>query len=339
MGLPTTSSFTSTVQTTSSISSAAPVSTLGISQYVSAYWYIGCYLDNSFSRAPSVLAATDTVGMTLEVCAAFCAACYYFGAESGSQCWCGSSTNGQLSPTQTDCNYLCPGNPNEYCGGAQRLEMYALSAYIGKVTIGAYTFVGCYTDNGVSRTLNESSLSNTDMTLEIHVYPFIGVISCEYEFHQQQQHGYFFYGQLFTKFLSFNVLHARLYSFTFHAKFNSFNIFFAIDDYSYTEQPKLGLHDDFFFSSIYERPEFILSCNLILYSSHVSSTNLTSTESSQNSDSTSSSSSAASTSGQNSSSACNLIVYGFRSLAHKPHEHAKQPKLNLHNEFFFGSIY
>jgi len=88
----------------------------------------------------------------------------------------------------------CDGNPNEYCGGPDRLDYYtgpgavtptttsggttATTASTGTVasgtgpvhvaSVGAYTWQGCYTEATDGRALSAASLINYDtMTVEI----------------------------------------------------------------------------------------------------------------------------------------------------------------------------
>ena len=70
--------------------------------------------------------------MTLEECAADCAAYTYFGVEYGGECYCGNAINAGsvYAPNQGDCSFACPGNAFEYCGAGNRLEMYARGASV-----------------------------------------------------------------------------------------------------------------------------------------------------------------------------------------------------------------
>jgi hypothetical protein len=69
--------------------------------------------------------------MTLENCAAFCAGYKYFGAEYSTECYCGNT----LAPSSAnassldECSMPCSGNPYEYCGGPNRLELYSTDNY------------------------------------------------------------------------------------------------------------------------------------------------------------------------------------------------------------------
>ena len=92
----------------------------------------------------------------------------YWATEYGRECYCGNSlaASSQEAPIG-ECNMLCSGNPLEFCGAGNRLELYSTTATrpssststtstsssatatgtLGiKPTVGAYTFVGCQTE-------------------------------------------------------------------------------------------------------------------------------------------------------------------------------------------------
>ncbi|KAM7198104.1 putative fungistatic metabolite [Naviculisporaceae sp. PSN 640] len=117
-----------TTSTTSTSSSAAATGTLSRKPVVGAYTLVGCQTEATGMRALSANSyAADT--MTLESCATFCNGYTYFGTEYGRECYCGNTLNaGSVSATQSDCNMVCAGNPLEYCGSGNRLELYKLTA-------------------------------------------------------------------------------------------------------------------------------------------------------------------------------------------------------------------
>ncbi|KAH8590515.1 WSC domain-containing protein [Bisporella sp. PMI_857] len=103
------------------IEKRAPVRT----PVVGSYSFQGCYTESTTGRALSGASFYDYVGMTLEICAANCAAFTYFGVEYGGECYCGNSLNaGSIPASLADCSFTCPGNPDEYCGAGNRLELY-----------------------------------------------------------------------------------------------------------------------------------------------------------------------------------------------------------------------
>ncbi|WRT68982.1 uncharacterized protein IL334_005964 [Kwoniella shivajii] len=97
----------------------------------------GCIAEGWTSRALN-FTATDYIQkgtMTGELCSRQCATLGYTmaGTEYASQCYCGNSFNGgatgAIIDTLTDgtgqCNYPCPGNAAQMCGGASRLSLYS----------------------------------------------------------------------------------------------------------------------------------------------------------------------------------------------------------------------
>jgi hypothetical protein len=111
--------------------------------------------------------------MTVEMCAAFCQSYAWFGVEYGTQCYCGPypRSGAGLTPVQSDCNFLCPGNNLEYCGAGNRLNTY-LSLDSAKIsadpaspaTVGNYTFSNCVVDS--PRMLINEIAASDSMTVE-----------------------------------------------------------------------------------------------------------------------------------------------------------------------------
>lgn len=111
--------------------------------------------------------------MTLENCAAFCDGYKYFGTEYAGECFCGNTVH----PTSTeasleDCSMTCTGNPYQYCGGPNRLELYETDGVVAPagpsqpVTVGTWTFYGCVTEATAARALGSDSLAADTLTLE-----------------------------------------------------------------------------------------------------------------------------------------------------------------------------
>ncbi|KAJ4290188.1 hypothetical protein N0V88_006697 [Collariella sp. IMI 366227] len=48
----------------------------------------------------------------------------YFGVEYGNECFCGNEIAGQAAP-EAQCSYICEGNALEWCGAAERLNVYS----------------------------------------------------------------------------------------------------------------------------------------------------------------------------------------------------------------------
>ncbi|KAL9113797.1 MAG: hypothetical protein Q9227_002243 [Pyrenula ochraceoflavens] len=135
--------------------------------------YLGCYSEATNGRALSDKAPpVPANGGTLDACAAGCQGYEYFGSEFGGECYCGNTINtgSALVPgdrTTNGCNMICNGNQSEYCGGANRLEMYQLNGTLppppptqptgGPIAVqsaGNWAYQGCYTEGTNGRALN-----------------------------------------------------------------------------------------------------------------------------------------------------------------------------------------
>ena len=102
-----------------------PTTVKAVGSYVSE----GCYNEASNGRLLTGPAYTNTSGMTVESCVAFCKASSpsqaYAGVEYGQECYCGSSLpNGATTASINSCNMLCTGNAEEFCGAASLLNVY-----------------------------------------------------------------------------------------------------------------------------------------------------------------------------------------------------------------------
>lgn len=100
---------------------------------VGDYYFLGCYGDDTATRALSGKAPGLGSSTSLETCAAVCAGYTYFGTEYSNECYCGNTINvesgsGVSGKNQTGgCTMVCAGDAEEYCGGSGRLSMYALN--------------------------------------------------------------------------------------------------------------------------------------------------------------------------------------------------------------------
>ena len=95
---------------------------------VPGWTYVGCRTDSVGKRTLSSGQLFDGQ-LTLEKCAANCKNSAYFGAEYGTECYCGDEfAAGSTVATEGDCNMRCGGNGSEYCGAGNRLSVYAKQA-------------------------------------------------------------------------------------------------------------------------------------------------------------------------------------------------------------------
>ncbi|KAI9840491.1 MAG: hypothetical protein M1838_004047 [Thelocarpon superellum] len=102
---------------------------------IGAYKFLGCYTEATNGRAISAK-VIDTPDMNLNYCAGNCSSYTYWGVEYGTECYCGNSlaAGSVLAANQGDCSFTCPGNPSEYCGAGNRLEMYQLNGAASPTT-------------------------------------------------------------------------------------------------------------------------------------------------------------------------------------------------------------
>jgi hypothetical protein len=128
---------------------------------IGAFTRLGCFTDSVHARvlngAGGVLG--DFSGQTLDKCAATCTTRGYslFGVEYGGECWCDNT----LASTSTkvgdeECNLLCPGDVNQYCGAGDRLELYQLTNLVSTTSS---AIVPSTTSVAVSTTLSISTTS------------------------------------------------------------------------------------------------------------------------------------------------------------------------------------
>lgn len=166
-------SSTPPASSTSTSSSAAPSGTLTRVPTVSSFSYAGCWTEGTGSRALTGK-GTAAGDMTLETCATFCAGYKYFATEYSAECYCGNtlhSTSANVS--LSDCSMTCAGNPLQYCGGPNRIELYEQDAIVAPpapsqpTTVGtSWTFHNCMTEGSAGRALGAETYASDSMTLE-----------------------------------------------------------------------------------------------------------------------------------------------------------------------------
>ncbi|KAI1827931.1 heme peroxidase [Xylaria intraflava] len=137
---------------------------------VSSYAFQGCWTEGT--NGVRALDAAETAGnVTLESCASFCQSYHFFGTEFGRECHCGNALAASSNQTNiTDCNTPCTGDPSEYCGASNRLNLYYSSTTVGPsqpLTVGNYTWYGCRTEATGVRALTGGSLVNSTVSLEV----------------------------------------------------------------------------------------------------------------------------------------------------------------------------
>jgi hypothetical protein len=139
------------------------------------YGSLGCYSEASAGRALTGTLFTDDE-LTVEKCAAKCVGFKYFGLEYRRECFCGDGpfAAGSVKVPQLECQYQCPGDTTQSCGGNNRLNIWEF----GAPTIPTesfettYTRKGCYTEAYTSpsgqgrRTLTGKQYLDDTMTVE-----------------------------------------------------------------------------------------------------------------------------------------------------------------------------
>ncbi|KAF6805249.1 wsc domain containing protein [Colletotrichum sojae] len=114
----------STTVTRTTSSTPAPTATLAHIPTIGKFSLVGCQTEGTNVRALQG-AQTASDSMTLEKCAAFCSGWTYFGTEYAGECYCGNSLHETSKPAPIgECNMKCSGNPYQYCGDGNRLELY-----------------------------------------------------------------------------------------------------------------------------------------------------------------------------------------------------------------------
>jgi hypothetical protein len=174
---------TSTTVSVTSSSSPTAEPTPEIKPTVGGYVFANCWTEGTGERALSGPAfAYDE--MTLESCMGNCTGFDYWGTEYGRECYCGNSLAGSSTEAPVEeCNMVCGGDPTEFCGAGNRLELYSTTATrtatttatptptdapAAKPTVGDYTRVGCQTESTVGRALSGKGVFADDtMTLEL----------------------------------------------------------------------------------------------------------------------------------------------------------------------------
>ncbi|KAI1169114.1 hypothetical protein F5B18DRAFT_9053 [Nemania serpens] len=137
---------------------------------VSSYAFQGCWTEGEDGvRALDAKAVAGNV--SVESCADFCQDYHYFGTEFGSECHCGDSLAASSNETDlADCNTPCSGDPSEYCGAGDRLDLYYSNTTAGPsqpLEVGDYSWYGCQTEGTGVRALASKILVNDTMSLEV----------------------------------------------------------------------------------------------------------------------------------------------------------------------------
>lgn len=138
---------TSSATPTSSSTSAKPTPT-GPSIYPgnANFTYYHCVSEPSSGRLLVNQVLNDNKNMTIENCLQKCTQAStpklkysWAGVEYGQECWCGDKLRldgGQAAKTpgknitDSECNFLCPGNKTSYCGAGVKMSVYVLKELV-----------------------------------------------------------------------------------------------------------------------------------------------------------------------------------------------------------------
>eukprot|EP01064_Diplonema_japonicum_P016060 TRINITY_DN24084_c0_g1_i1.p1 TRINITY_DN24084_c0_g1~~TRINITY_DN24084_c0_g1_i1.p1 ORF type:complete len:652 (+),score=56.36 TRINITY_DN24084_c0_g1_i1:51-2006(+) len=87
----------------------------------------------------------------------------YAGVEYGRECWCGNSIARSIKTATKECNKKCTGDPNEWCGGGHRMDLYSLQSYTPPPPPSR---VGCFKVQTKSRVLTTLAFQSQGNTVE-----------------------------------------------------------------------------------------------------------------------------------------------------------------------------
>ncbi|KAJ9474296.1 hypothetical protein PHBOTO_004349 [Pseudozyma hubeiensis] len=160
---------TTTTTTTTSSSSTTTSSTSSAAPSPSGFKALGCYLDSVNARSLAYIAWQNNNKNTASACYSTCKAKGYrfSGTEYGGECYCDNFLLNQAysaGPGAMGCNYLCPGDSSQVCGGSNRINIVQDTTWKQSMfTVnrsGKWTFNNCYADSVNARILNVTLYQN-----------------------------------------------------------------------------------------------------------------------------------------------------------------------------------
>ncbi|KAK3898928.1 WSC domain-containing protein [Staphylotrichum tortipilum] len=122
-----------------------------------SFKYQSCWADSVGERSLLGGPSEARAEMTVETCAAFCEGYAFFGVEYSTECYCGNELAGQAS-SEADCSMLCAGNAEQWCGGPNRFNLYAVNPWDPSST----TTLPESTTAAVPETTSSEAASSTD---------------------------------------------------------------------------------------------------------------------------------------------------------------------------------
>ncbi|KAJ4292884.1 hypothetical protein N0V88_005544 [Collariella sp. IMI 366227] len=129
---------------------------------VGNFEYKSCWTDNHSqnSLAGAKFSQND---MTVETCAELCKDFGYFGLEFSNDCFCGNQLGGESAPEE-QCGYLCAGNPGQWCGGWERLNMYAAKSTTSELPNTSTSTSTSTSELSVESTTTSEALTTSETT-------------------------------------------------------------------------------------------------------------------------------------------------------------------------------
>jgi hypothetical protein len=101
----------------------------------SGWTYKSCYEDSVYGRTLSQQVNIPGGNSVLACTTACKAAGYKFaGVEWSNECFCDNKINFNRAGDLEGCDMVCDGNQLEYCGGAQKLNIYEFEALLASTT-------------------------------------------------------------------------------------------------------------------------------------------------------------------------------------------------------------
>ncbi|CAM9540916.1 unnamed protein product [Ectocarpus sp. 12 AP-2014] len=131
------------------------------------YELLGCRVDDREARVMS-LGPIEGDDMSAEICFDICRELHptstHFGTQHGNECFC-TDVLGE-SAVSTGCTYECRGNPDETCGGLDRITAYRIAGSEPSAGDG-YVSIGCLADKNGDRIMDGRMVTSTPMSAEI----------------------------------------------------------------------------------------------------------------------------------------------------------------------------
>ena len=154
----------------------------------SGWSYLGCYSEATNMRALSDASFVSST-INVQTCAQKCAGASFFGVEYSRECYCGSKINaGSVlqagsTPDVTGCSLTCAADSGSFCGGGNRLNMYAATPMAGNATATGTASVSSNSTSSTSSpisttmlTTSSTSISSTPTTPSTTMTPTPGQI-------------------------------------------------------------------------------------------------------------------------------------------------------------------